>query len=108
MQNCSEMDADVLFLAQFLRTHILCFTSPEPGHHLPHHHEDHDHHDYDLIISSVLRLEYGDPDWRVAIKLIYRTMVQESRQNLNPVIQFCSPAGTKSPAPSLIVLSSAN
>ena len=103
-QNCSGMDKDVLFLALFLRTHTLSITSQEPGHHLPRQNEDHDHHDYDLIISSVLPFEYGDPNWRVAIKLIYRTMVQESRHNLNIMILFCSPVGTKSPAPSIIAL----
>ena len=32
-----------------------------------------------IRIASVLPFEYGDSDWRIAIKLIYRNMVQESR-----------------------------
>ena len=35
-----------------------------------------------ILFSSVLPFEYGDKDWRVAIKLMYRNMVQESRHNL--------------------------
>ena len=34
-----------------------------------------------IRVASVLPFEYGDSDWRVAIKLIYRNMVQESRYN---------------------------
>ena len=34
-----------------------------------------------IRFASVLPFEYGDSDWRVAIKLIYRNMVQESRYN---------------------------
>ena len=32
-------------------------------------------------LASVLPFEYADSDWRVAIKLIFRNMVQESRYN---------------------------
>ena len=35
-----------------------------------------------ILFPSVLPFEYGDKDWRVAIKLMYRNMVQESRHNL--------------------------
>ena len=34
-----------------------------------------------IFLTSVNTFEYGDSNWRVAIKLIYRNMVQESRHD---------------------------
>ena len=34
-----------------------------------------------IFLTSVNPFEYGDSNWRVAIKLIYRSMVQESRHD---------------------------
>ena len=34
-----------------------------------------------IFLTSVNPFEYGDSNWRVAIKLIYRNMVQESRHD---------------------------
>ena len=44
-----------------------------------------------ILFPSVLPFEYGDKDWRVAIKLRYRNMVQESRHNHKSQsrIRFC-------------------
>ena len=30
-------------------------------------------------ISRTINFEYGDPDWKFAIKLIYKNMVQEKK-----------------------------
>ena len=83
------MGSDVLSLAPFLRTHTLSFTSQGQGDDLHQRRCQNVHHQHVLIfvitilIPSVLPFEYGDSDWRVAIKLVYKNMVQESRHNLN-------------------------